>query len=93
MAKVEEKKPIVAEISEVIQDAQSVILVAYSGINVAADTALRKEMREAGVTYKVFKNTMMNFAFLRSVSSAVKFIFVFLISSSPTSLVGSTPDL
>ena len=63
MAKIEEKKPIVAEISEVIKDAESVVLVAYSGIDVAADTALRKEMREAGVTYKVFKNTMMNFAF------------------------------
>ena len=63
MAKIEEKKPIVAEISEVVKDAESVILVAYSGINVAADTALRKDMRDAGVTYKVYKNTMMNFAF------------------------------
>ena len=63
MAKIEEKTPVVAEISEVIKDAQSVILVAYSGINVAADTALRKEMRDAGVIYKVYKNTMMNFAF------------------------------
>ena len=63
MAKIEEKKPVVAEISEVIKDAESVILVAYSGIDVAADTQLRKDMREAGVTYKVYKNTMMNFAF------------------------------
>ena len=37
MAKIEEKKPVVAEISEVIKDAESVILVAYSGIDVAAD--------------------------------------------------------
>lgn len=63
MAKVELKKPIVAEISENIKDAQSVVLVAYSGINVEQDTALRKEMREAGIIYKVYKNTMMNFAF------------------------------
>ena len=35
----------------------------YKGINVADDTALRKELREAGVNYKVYKNTMMNFAF------------------------------
>lgn len=63
MAKVELKKPIVDEISESIKDAQSVILVAYSGITVEQDTALRKELREAGVTYKVYKNTMMNFAF------------------------------
>ena len=63
MAKVELKKPIVAEISENITDAQSVVLVTYSGINVEQDTALRKELREAGVVYKVYKNTMMNFAF------------------------------
>lgn len=63
MAKVEEKKPIVAEIAETIKDAQAVVLVHYSGITVEADTALRKELREAGVAYKVYKNTMMNFAF------------------------------
>lgn len=62
MAKVEQKKPIVEEISEHIKDAQSVVLVTYSGITVEQDTALRKEMREAGVVYKVYKNTMMNFA-------------------------------
>ena len=63
MAKVEQKKPIVEEISKHIKDAQSVVLVTYSGITVEQDTALRKEMREAGVVYKVYKNTMMNFAF------------------------------
>lgn len=63
MAKVEQKKPIVAEIAENIKDVQSVVLVHYSGITVEADTALRKELREAGITYKVYKNTMMNFAF------------------------------
>lgn len=63
MAKVELKKPIVAEINENIKDAQSVVLVTYSGITVEQDTALRKELREAGVVYKVYKNTMMNFAF------------------------------
>ena len=63
MAKVEQKKPVVAEIVENVKDAQSVILVAYSGITVEADTELRKEFREAGITYKVYKNTMMNFAF------------------------------
>ncbi len=63
MAKVELKKPIVAEISENIKDAQAVVLVNYCGITVDADTELRKELREAGVIYKVYKNTMMNFAF------------------------------
>ncbi len=63
MAKVELKKPIVEEISENIKDAQSIVLIHYSGITVEADTELRKELREAGIIYKVYKNTMMNFAF------------------------------
>ena len=63
MAKIELKQPIVAEISELIKDAQSAVLVDYRGLTVEQDTKLRKEMREAGVTYKVYKNTYMNFAF------------------------------
>ncbi len=63
MAKIEIKKPIVEEISASIKDAQSVVLVDYRGLTVAQDTELRKQLREAGVTYKVYKNTMMNFAF------------------------------
>ncbi len=63
MAKVELKQPIVEEISSIIKDAQSVVLVDYRGLTVEEDTILRKNLREAGVTYKVYKNTMMNFAF------------------------------
>ncbi len=63
MAKVELKKPVVEEISAVIADAQSGVLVDHRGLTVEQDTKLRRELREAGVTYKVYKNTMMNFAF------------------------------
>ena len=63
MAKVELKQPIVNEISERIKDAKSVVIVDHRGLTVAEDTELRKSLREAGVTYKVYKNTMMNFAF------------------------------
>ncbi len=63
MAKVELKQPIVEEISAQIKDAQSVVLVDYRGLTVEQDTRLRKQLREAGITYKVYKNTMMNFAF------------------------------
>ena len=64
MAKVELKKPVVAEISENIKDAQAVVLVRLSWNYCRSMTQqLRKELREAGVTYKVYKNTMMNFAF------------------------------
>ncbi len=57
MAKVEIKAPIVAEISECIKDAQSMVVVDYRGLTVEQDTQLRKSLREAGVTYKVYKNT------------------------------------
>ena len=63
MAKVELKKPIIEEISASIKDAQSVVLVDHRGLTVEQDTELRKQLREAGITYKVYKNTMMNFAF------------------------------
>ena len=63
MAKVELKQPIVAEISEYIKDAQSIVLVDYRGLTVEQDTELRKQLREAGIVYKVYKNTMMKFAF------------------------------
>ena len=62
MAKVELKQPIVQEISDNIKDAQSVVVVSYRGLTVAEDTELRKALREAGVTYKVYKNTMIRFA-------------------------------
>lgn len=63
MAKVELKAPIVEEISANIKDAQSIVLVDYRGLTVEQDTQLRKNLREAGVTYKVYKNTFMNRAF------------------------------
>ena len=63
MAKVELKQPVVQEISERIQGAQSIVLVDHRGLTVEQDTQLRRELREAGVSYKVYKNIMMNFAF------------------------------
>ena len=63
MAKVELKQPIVAEISELLSDAKAAVLVDYRGLTVEQDTILRKQLREAGVTYKVYKNTMLHLAF------------------------------
>ena len=62
MAKVELKKPIVEEINSAVKEAQAVVVVRYSGMTVEQDTALRKQLREAGVDYKVYKNTMVHFA-------------------------------
>ncbi len=63
MAKVELKQPVVAEIAEAVNGAKAAVLVNYLGLTVEQDTALRKELREAGVAYKVYKNTMMHRAF------------------------------
>lgn len=62
MAKVELKKPIVEEISELLNGAATAVVVDYRGLTVAQDTDLRRQLREAGVVYKVYKNTMINFA-------------------------------
>ena len=59
MAKVELKQPIVAEISELLDGAATAVVVDYRGLTVAQDTELRKQLREAGVSYKVYKNTMI----------------------------------
>ena len=63
MAKVELKQPVVDEIAGKIKDAKAAILVDYRGLTVEQDTVLRKQLREAGVVYKVYKNTMMKRAF------------------------------
>ena len=55
----EQKKQLVAELSEKISKAVTGIVVDYSGTTVADDTALRKELRENGVNYFVVKNTLL----------------------------------
>ncbi len=62
MAKIELKQPIVKEIAELLDGAQAAVVVDYRGISAEQDTKLRKELREAGVTYKVYKNTMIRIA-------------------------------
>ena len=62
MAKVELKQPVVAEIAELFNGAKGAVVVDYRGLTVEQDTQLRKQLREAGVTYKVYKNTMSRFA-------------------------------
>ncbi len=58
----EQKKQQVAELVELINGSVAGVLVDYKGINVADDTALRKELREAGVKYSVVKNTLLGLA-------------------------------
>ena len=63
MAKVELKAPVVDEIKGYVAEAKSAVLVDYRGLTVEQDTRLRKQLREAGVVYKVYKNTMLHLAF------------------------------
>lgn len=58
----EQKKAQVASLVEKIKNSPAGVLVDYKGINVADDTTLRKQLREAGVEYKVVKNTVLRFA-------------------------------
>lgn len=55
----EQKKQQVASLKEKIEAAITGVVVDYSGTSVADDTALRKELREAGVEYFVAKNTII----------------------------------
>lgn len=59
MAKVELKQPVVDEIKSLLDGAASAVVVDYRGLTVAQDTELRKQLREAGVSYKVYKNTLI----------------------------------
>lgn len=62
MPKVEQKQVVINEIKEKLEKAVSVVLVDGRGLTVEQDTGLRKKLRESGVEYKVYKNSMINFA-------------------------------
>ncbi len=55
----EQKQQIVKELAEAISGSVAGVIVDYKGINVADDTVLRKELREAGIDYRVVKNTLL----------------------------------
>ena len=56
------KEAKVAEIKEKLEKASSVVLSQYQGLTVQEDTVLRKNLREVGVEYKVYKNTLVTLA-------------------------------
>jgi len=62
MPKIEQKQVIVNEIKEKLDKSLSLVVVDARGLSVAQDTVLRKNLREAGIDYKVYKNSMMEFA-------------------------------
>ena len=58
----EKKKQLVSDLTEKRKEACAGVIVQYEGINVEDDTKLRRELREAGVEYRVIKNTYLRFA-------------------------------
>lgn len=57
-----EKKAVVEELNEKFNQAESLVLTDYIGLDVAEMTELRNQLREAGVDYKVVKNTLATIA-------------------------------
>jgi large subunit ribosomal protein L10 len=55
----DDKKAVVAEVTDVIAKAQTVVLAEYNGIKVADLTTLRSKARDAGVFLRVVKNTLV----------------------------------
>ncbi len=83
----ESKKNLVAELTEKLNAAQSGVLVDYRGLTVEQDTKLRNQLREAGVEYKVIKNTMLRFAAKNAGLDGLEAIL-----ENPTSLAISADD-
>jgi large subunit ribosomal protein L10 len=57
-AVLEAKKQVVTEVAAKLRDSKSTVVVDYRGLNVSEVTELRKQLREAGVEFKVYKNTL-----------------------------------
>lgn len=83
----EEKKQIVSTLAEQMKNAVSGVLVDYCGLSVEQDTQLRNKLREAGVEYKVVKNTLTRFA-----AKEIGFDELDEVLNGPTSLAISMTD-
>lgn len=62
MGSIEEKKRVVEDIKERLQQAQSVVIVENNGLKVSEATELRAKLRKANVDFKVLKNTLVKIA-------------------------------
>lgn len=62
MPNIEAKKQVVSELKEKIQNSKGAVLTDYRGLNVKEVTQLRNELRNAGIEYRVVKNTLTTIA-------------------------------
>ena len=58
----EEKAAVIAEVRGKLEAADAAIVTEYRGMSVAALATLRRELRNAGAEFKVYKNTLARFA-------------------------------
>ncbi|GBF12025.1 50S ribosomal protein L10 [Tepidibacillus infernus] len=84
----EEKMQLVAEIAQKLRDSKTTIITDYRGLNVAEVTELRKALREAGVEYKVLKNTMV-----RRATAEVELTEIDQFLTGPTAIAFSFDDV
>lgn len=85
---IEKKKQVVDEIAEQFRASQTAVVVNYRGLNVAEVTELRKELRDAGIDFKVYKNTMT-----RRAVEAVEFSELNDLLVGPTAVAFSKDDV
>lgn len=83
-----DKQALVAALTEEFKQAQTMVVASARGLTVEQDTAMRAALREAGVTYKVVKNTMAMRAAEAAGIRGMEDIFV-----GPTAIAYSTEDV
>ncbi|WP_163528013.1 50S ribosomal protein L10 [Halobacillus ihumii] len=84
---IEQKQQVVAEIADKFRNSKSAVLVDYRGLDVAEVTELRSQLREAGVDFKVHKNTMTRRAVQEAELTELEEVLV-----GPTALAFSEDD-
>ena len=85
---IEVKKQIVDEIAGKLKESKSTIVVDYRGLSVSEVTELRKELREAGVEFKVYKNSMT-----RRAAEAAELADLNTSLTGPNAIAFSTEDV
>ncbi|MFC0469758.1 50S ribosomal protein L10 [Halalkalibacter kiskunsagensis] len=88
MSVLEQKKQVVSDIATKLRDSKSTVVVDYRGLTVAEVTELRKQLREAGVEFKVYKNTLARRATAEAELTALDEQLV-----GPTAIAFSTEDV
>ncbi|SDI06536.1 LSU ribosomal protein L10P [Alteribacillus persepolensis] len=85
---IEQKQSVVQEIAEKLENSVSTVIVDYRGLDVSEATELRKQLREAGVDFKVYKNTMVRRATEKTNLTELDEFLV-----GPTAVATSTDDV